>query len=270
MRVLFFGGGLGNQIFDYAFYLYVQEKCPNEKIWGLYNKHKLSEHYGLEIDKWFKVQLPRENIWASALTGVLFLLKKAFGFTKYLDLNQRIWENERAIVFNAFKYDKRYTPNTPNWLEWKIDEKRLSEQNKKVLQKIRCSNSWFIHVRRGDFLSEKYKKYYDGCCSLSYYKEAINEVLIKEKELTFFGFSDDIQWAKENLPNVNIHFIDWNQGENSPLDMFLMSNCKGAIIANSTFSYWGAYLGYKKTVYYPQKWININPPSIFPNEWIGI
>ena len=67
-------------------------------------------------------------------------------------------------------------------------------------------------------------------------------------------------------------FVDWNKGENSPLDMYLMSQCNGAIIANSTFSYWGAILGKEKArVYYPIKWINSprGVPDIFFDNWIS-
>ena len=84
-------------------------------------------------------------------------------------------------------------------------------------------------------------------------------------------------WYAGRLRKHSIHnnrqgccFIDWNTGENSPLDMFLMSQCKYAIIANSTFSYWGAMLGRKKElVYYPTKWINseFGNPHIFPEDW---
>ena len=80
-----------------------------------------------------------------------------------------------------------------------------------------------------------------------------------------------MDWVKKNLklPEV-VSFINWNTYTESPIDMFLMSQCKYAIIANSTFSYWGAYLGVKKCmVFYPKKWNNgVATPEIFEKDWI--
>ena len=89
----------------------------------------------------------------------------------------------------------------------------------------------------------------------------------------FFIFSDDIQWTKENIKVDNPIYIDWNINERSPLDLYLMSECKYSIIANSTFSYWGAMLGNKKAlVVYPARWIN--PPfevgDLFPENWMKL
>ncbi len=273
MKIFSFGGGLGNQIFEYIFYLYMKNKYPNHKMYGHYNSKRLSEHYGLEIDKWFKIQLPKSTWYSTMIVLFLVLIKRIIKRNPFVDASQRECKNENAIVFLAFKYTKLYFPKNEHWLIWNINEDELSPENKDILCQIRETNSWFIHVRRGDFLSKKYKKKYEGCCPLSYYQQAIAEIMTKEDNPTFFGFSDDIDWAKKNLPPVNIKFIDWNNGRNSPIDMFLMSQCKGAIIANSTFSYWGAVLGYKKKqIYYPQKWMtNQNStPDIFFNNWIKL
>ena len=271
MKILVFGGGLGNQIFEYAFYLYLKSKYPQESFWGVYNKYKLSEHNGLEINKWFEAELPKSSFLASMITYLSYSLKLILKRTKLLDLHTRICLNESALIFNAYKYTKSYIP-TGNWLNWKLKKEMLSGLNREILQQITDSNSFFIHVRRGDYQSEKYKKFFEGTCPISYYMKAINHVLSNEKEPHFFIFSDDIKWTKEKIKIKNSTFIDWNQGENSPIDMFLMSQCKGAILANSTFSYWGALLGTKKkVVYYPKKWINsvYGTPNIFFDEWIS-
>ena len=272
MKILSFGGGLGNQIFCYAFYLYMKEKYHQEQIYGYYNTNALSEHHGLEIDKWFDVQLPTQKWYATLVLGILYLLKKIIGNHKWVDTSTRECYNENAIAFVAYKYTKIYLPKY-EWIKWKFNEEHLSDRNRELLSFIRSSNAWFIHVRRGDYLSPKYKELFEGCCTLSYYEQAITDVLSKNPDAKFLCFSDDIDWAKENLPDVIDYFPDWNTGEKSPIDMFLMSQCKGAIIANSTFSYWGAVLGIKKSkVYYPQKWINSKRgiPNIFFDEWIPL
>lgn len=271
MKVLVFGGGLGNQLFGYAFYCYLRDKFPKEKIYGIYDKKRLSEHYGLEIDKWFKVKLPPQKWYATIVVGILYVLKKIFGYTANIDLSRRECQNINAIVYFAFKLNNQYIPNY-NFLEWKIDESTLSPLNKRVFIEIRNSNSVFIHVRRGDFLSETYKKLFEGCCPIEYYKKTVKDILEKVEQPRFFCFSDDLDWVKQNLQLPNAEYIDWNQGEDSPLDMFLMSQCKYAIMANSTFSYWATLLGKKKEiVYYPQKWDNhpYGSPKIFYDYWIS-
>ena len=269
MKVLSFGGGLGNQLFCYAFYLYMKEKYPNHRVYGLYSKRKLSEHYGLEINKWFDVELPPQRWYATIVCGFLYLWKRLVGRTKYVETKRDYCENENAIAFLAFKFTNKYFPKG-EWLRFRINEDKLSEINKKTLSDIRTFQSVFVHVRRGDFLSPRYKAAFEGTCPPEYYKKAIKHVHEEVKNPMFIVFSDDILWAKNNmvLPNTTI-FVDWNTGLNSPIDMYLMSQCKYAIIANSTFSFWGAYLGEKKRlVYYPQKWNNGLPsPTIFPAYW---
>ena len=271
MKVLSFSGGLGNQLFCYAFYLHIKEKYPNHRIYGIYHKSRLSEHYGLEIEKWFNVKLPPQKWYATITIAFFYLLKQVIGSHKWIDASSRECKNEDAIAFVAYKYTKRYIPHR-EWLKWKITDDSLNDRNKELVNFIKSHNTWFIHVRRGDYMSPKYKNLFDGCCPLSYYQRAIEDTIKKEKNPKFVCFSDDINWAKGNLPDVFTTFVDWNRGEDSPIDMYLMSQCNGAIIANSTFSYWGAFLGRKKArVYYPKKWINSprGVPDIFYDDWIS-
>lgn len=99
-------------------------------------------------------------------------------------------------------------------------------------------------------------------------------MLERYPDARLFAFSDDIPWMREHLVTLpkNTVFVDWNKGRDSYLDMYLMSNCKAGIIANSTFSYWGARLGEEKYVIYPSKWINssFGAFDIFEESWQGI
>lgn len=268
MKVFTFQGGLGNQMFGYAFYLYMKKKYPHESMYGYYPQSLLSEHHGLEIDKWFDIEMPKSNLWSKFIVGINYGLKRLIGNHRWIETSSRECKKEDAKVFLAYKYTGEYIPEG-EWLRWKVDDNKLSEKNRQILDIIRNTNSWFIHVRRGDYLSPRYKTLYEGCCPLEYYIKSIMDVVNCEQDPIFVCFSDDINWAKENLPKVNIRFVDWNNGADSPLDMYLMSNCCGGIIANSTFSYWGARLGKIKKVYYPTKWINskFGVPKIFPESW---
>lgn len=174
-----------------------------------------------------------------------------------------------TIVNSACKTHINLMPTFDKWISFK--DIKLDDKNKEALSKIVTYDSVFLHVRRGDYYSPRYIKKLGGTCPLDYYEKAINHVLNKNKNVVFFVFSDDIEWVKQNLHIPSPVYVDWNKGLNSYIDMYLMSNCKYAIIANSTFSYWGAKLGRKKEiVIYPTKWVNepYTAPTIFPNDWI--
>lgn len=272
MRILLFGGGLGNQIFEYAFYLYIKRLFPNAKVYGVYNRFWLNEHNGLEINKFFDVQLPPRSLYSDVLSVGFYLYKKVCPKSRFLDLNTKRMENETAIFFNAYKLNKQYIPKEHDWLAFK-NEIILQKENEEILKKIKSVNSYFIHVRRGDYLSPKYKSRFSNTCTIEYYLKAISIVKKKVDHPTFFCFSDDIEWMKANMNIENAVYVDWNIGDTSFVDLLLMSYCEGGIIANSTFSYWGARLGKRKEiVIYPLKWINSKEmtPNIFPNSWIGI
>ena len=268
MKFLVFGGGLGNQIFEYAYYLYLKSKYPQKRYYGFY-KIRLKGHNGLEIDKRFKVTLPPSTWLSNSCVYLLYLIRKTIPRLKIFDLNIDVF-NEKAILHNALKIDKRIIPTDNNWLQFRLDENTLSKENRDVLESIRNNNSCFIHVRRGDYITGIWASHYEGCCPLEYYEKSINDIQIKSANVRFYCFSDDIKWMKQNLSlPPNTVFISWNKGNDSFIDMFLMSQCKNAIMANSTFSYWATILGRKKEfVYYPEKWINGKTPDIFYNNWI--
>lgn len=268
MKFLVFGGGLGNQIFEYAYYKYLQSKFPKQRFYGFY-KLRLKGHNGLEIDKRFKVTLPTSNWFSNSCVYFLYLIRKIIPNLKIFDLNIDVF-NENAILHNALKIDKKIIPSDNNWLQFKLEENLLNEENRNVLNSIRNNNSCFIHVRRGDYVTGIWKSHYEGCCPIEYYEKAIYNIQQKSKDIRFYCFSDDINWMKQNLPiPENAVYVNWNKGEDSFIDMFLMSQCKNVIMANSTFSYWATILGVEKNiVYYPQKWINGKMPDIFYSNWI--
>ena len=272
MKILVFGGGLGNQMFGYAFTEYIRKRFPNQRVYGVYNKSYLSEHYGLEIDKWFNVKLPPSKWYISGLTYGLYVIKKLTGWRKLLDLNQEVMEKEGALVYFAQHTDKRYIPDG-DWLTFKVTDGILGEKNINLLKEMRNSNSVFIHIRRGDYLSPKYIDRFKGCCTLDYYHKALQYMEEHVDNPRFYVFSNDIAWTKKNLNIDNPTYVDWNTDKQSPLDMYLMSKCRYGIIANSTFSYWGAMIGEKKQIVtYPEKWVN--PPfsvgDLFPEGWVKL
>lgn len=133
---------------------------------------------------------------------------------------------------------------------------------------IDFNNTVSVHVRRGDYL--KFPDFHIGC-TLDYYKEAINYFNNKN----FIFVSDDIEWCKENFKGENYYFSDLN---NEILDLTLMTICEHNIIANSSFSWWGAYLNKNenKKVIAPKTWFGNNPNApkdtqdVYCENWIKI
>ena len=105
------------------------------------------------------------------------------------------------------------------------------------------------------------------------YLNAIAEMNKRISQPSYYVFSDDIAWVKENLPLPKAFFIDWNKGTESWQDMMLMSRCRHHIICNSTFSWWGAWLNPRenKTVIMPERWFrHCETPDICPDKWIKV
>jgi hypothetical protein len=129
----------------------------------------------------------------------------------------------------------------------------LNEKTKQIVSKKVCENSISIHVRRMNHLelSDTF-----GTISSDYYRQACDYIQEKTYRGTIYVFSDDIAWCKENLGIPNVIFVDWNTGNDYWQDMCLMSCCRHNVIANSTFSWWAAWLNTysNKIIIAPRKW----------------
>jgi hypothetical protein len=151
----------------------------------------------------------------------------------------------------------------------------LHGTNKKLAEKIRSCESVSIHVRRGDYTNPKALAFH-GICTTDYYYKAIEALSKKIIIQELFLFSDDTSWVKQNMRfSLPVTYIDHNTGKNSFEDMRLMSLCKHNIIANSSFSWWGAWLNtYKnKTVIAPINWIldkQVDTTDVVPKNWLQL
>ena len=135
----------------------------------------------------------------------------------------------------------------------------LNEKNQQLYDEIEMSDSSVgIHIRRGDYLNNKK---YMGICDVDYYSKGITYIKSKIHNPFFYIYSNDMEWCKQNIVPIigenRLIYVDWNKGDNSYIDMQLMSRCKSLIIANSSFSWWAAYLNDRDPlVISPQKWKN--------------
>lgn len=143
-----------------------------------------------------------------------------------------------------------------------------------IADKIKNENSVSIHIRRGDYLAKAAFKVL-GLMPIDHYLRAINIIKSRIDNPHFYFFSDDINWVKENLPLPDAVYISDNLTENHLEDLYLMSQCNHNITANSSFSWWGAWLNNNpgKIVIAPKNWFNKGPKDtydLYPDNWIVI
>ena len=152
----------------------------------------------------------------------------------------------------------------------------LGSRNKELLSLIRTVNSVSLHIRRGDYVSNPDTNSALGTCSLEYYRHCIEHIASNVENPHFFLFSDDINWVRDNLKiKYPTTVVDGNSADTNYADLHLMSNCKHNIIANSSFSWWGAWLNNNpdKIIIAPKIWFAnspLTPKEIIPENWLKL
>lgn len=277
-------GGLGNQMFQYSFYKSLQSKGFNVyadlsdfEDYPLHNGYELGRIFNLTVRTPSKFILnlfkPNQTKW------VFRKLKRVLNLKKTYRVEEKEFRFDPSFLSDTNKYYFGYWQNEGYFHDIAdqikhdfIFPKIVDIENKTILQKITNTQSVSIHVRRGDYLKDPLL---GNICNLYYYEEAILNINSKIKDTQFFVFSDDMAWCRQNLKLENVTYIDLNKGKNSYIDMQLMSNCKHNIIANSSFSWWGAWLNNNtnKVVIAPGKWVNNldgDDTDICPKNWIKL
>jgi hypothetical protein len=245
-------GGLGNYMFQIAA-AYSLAINNNDKL-ILDEQRSVTVHKGISNYK--------NNIFRNLeFNQVIYNGLYQEPYFHYKEINYQ----PNILLSGYFQSEKYFIKNRNEILNlFSIDE--LSEKLiKEKYNDVNFENSCSLHVRRGDYL--KYPGIHPTC-DLKYYQNSI-DIIDSENILIF---SDDLDWCKENLifENKNLIFIDGNPDY---IDMWLMSLCKNNIIANSTFSWWGAWLNNNenKKVFAPKVWFgrntNHNTEDLIPERW---
>ena len=145
--------------------------------------------------------------------------------------------------------------------------------NQRVLAEIGQANSVSLHIRRGDYVVNPKTNRVHGVLGMDYYRTAVSFIADRVEQPHFFVFSDDTPWCRQHLKMpFATFFMEHNGEEKDYEDLRLMRNCKHHIIANSSFSWWGAWLSEypHKLVVAPRKWYaeaEYDPASRFPSDW---
>lgn len=269
-------GGLGNQMFQYALGLSFVNRGLSVKL--DVSKFKTQQsHNGFEL----------ENVFAVAplyCSGIERRMLKAFSKLRHKILNSPYkekaawqWQYHPEVnklqsgYLKGYWQSEKYFINAASLVKQQFSFSPLSDEvNISMLYKMKHCNSVSLHIRRGDYLSPGIS----ASIGIAYYNEAIKFISSKITNPVFFVFSDDIEWAKKNIHAAEREFISWNKGNSSYIDMQLMSNCKHNIIANSSFSWWGAWLNNntEKLVIAPRPWMpsHTTEKDIIPEKWIQL
>ncbi|WMW24308.1 alpha-1,2-fucosyltransferase [Methanolobus sediminis] len=282
-------GGLGNQMFQYAAgrrlalehntilkldLSFLLDRTPRENF--TYRPYEL-DVFNIQGE----IASPSEiNKFAPANNNIFNYIKQKLKISKiitepHFHFDKGILSSPDNSYLDGYWQSEKYFKEIRDIIHTDFTFKvKPTNINQKLANEIGFCESVSIHIRRGDYVSNPETKKLHGYCSLEYYEKAIKKICCYVENPHFFIFSDDPDWAEDNLIyDCPIKFVTHNDSEKGYEDLRLMSLCKHNIIANSSFSWWGAWLNKnpEKIVLSPEKWFNdssINTDDLVPDNWI--
>jgi hypothetical protein len=290
MIIIELKGGLGNQIFQYAAAIALskhhqvklkvditQLKQPDE-ILGTYRRYILkylnnppeiaSEG---EISKF-------KNIFKKKIQHFLPINYKNIYYEKFFHYNDNFWKTNKSIFlrgnFQSEKYFLKYKDSIQTSLTF--DPSFFSIEDRTLFEKIKTSNNLSMHIRRGDYVTNLIANNVLGILPIDYYNNGYNKIIVQNNIENCYIFSDDINWAKSNFSFIkNVFFVESTSENKDLADFILMQSCKHNIIANSSFSWWAAYLNPNpdKIIIAPKRWFNkanYDTKDLIPSSWIQL
>lgn len=278
MIIIRMTGGLGNQMFQYALYLKLRAMGKEVKM-DDFTEYEGREArplslwaFGIEYDRASREELCRMT--DGFLDPVSRIRRKLFGrksleyMEKDCNFDPEILNRDPAYLTGYFQSEKYFADIEEEVRQafrfseriWEGIPSQLLERIRSYEQQIKTTMAVSVHIRRGDYLQNE--EAYGGICTEQYYKTAIEYVGKRQQDASFFVFTNDPdyagEWILKNFGQEKERFvlIEGTQEENGYLDLYLMSLCRHHILANSSFSWWGAYLNpsREKMVIVPHKW----------------
>lgn len=278
MIIIRMTGGLGNQMFQYALYLKLQAMGKEVKM-DDFTEYEGREArplslwaFGIEYDRASREELCRMT--DGFLDPVSRIRRKLFGrksleyMEKDCNFDPEILNRDPAYLTGYFQSEKYFADIEEKVRQafcfseriWEGIPTQLLERIRSYEQQIKTAMAVSVHIRRGDYLQNE--EAYGGICTEQYYKTAVEYVRKRQQDASFFVFTNDPdyagEWILKNFGQEKERFvlIEGTQEENGYLDLYLMSLCRHHILANSSFSWWGAYLNpsREKMVIVPHKW----------------
>jgi hypothetical protein len=283
-------GGIGNQMFQYAFG-YAASKENNAKIklevsgFNTYDQRyyaldlfNVEENSKLKLKYDFllnKINSKHNSLLSKAFSKLLRWLLRLTTFyfqeREEFVFDQSVFNIQTNTYFYGYWQNEKYFKKYRKELLEIFKLKDIHSQTKEYQQKITESESVSLHIRRGDYINTIH-----DTCDMEYYQKAVLEILKINKQAHFFIFSDEMLWVKNNLDFIDHKtLVVLEPGIPDHEEIYLMSQCKFNIIANSSFSWWGAWLNQnpEKKVIAPKKWLKsstLNTSDLIPASWVRL
>lgn len=292
MDIVRFKGGLGNQMFQYAFLKSLSQRGRDVRgNLGFYRKHPELMQFCLtsvfpntdmrftgdeifdELDeRWKKIKEQKETLkrYLSNYADKFFWVENPV--RKY---DERVFETNNC-VFVGYWQTEKYFKNIRDMLLSDFSFMCGDTKFEKLKNELISNEKYVsVHIRRGDYL--KNPERYGNLAETNYYRAAMEYVKAEVDKPIFVYFSDDIRWVKEQFCDVGGIFIEEAMFDDYPIwyDMCLMSYCAHNIIANSSYSWWGAWLNQRinRKVIAPEPWfysVEHEMTDICPDDWIRV
>jgi hypothetical protein len=286
-------GGLGNQMFQYAVGRALSLQYDEPLLLDVTDFENYELHQGFELQRLFTPYAAiavKSDIYdllgwqcspsirrVFSWRGMTFLRRKELIVEPYFQYWAGINETPKNCYLYGYWQSEKYFIAVESQIRKDFTFPHTMEKNNiEVASQIKQVNAVSLHIRRGDYANNPNTTATHGLCSLDYYQKAIEYIAERIQQPHFYIFSDDIAWVKSNLKLEYRHqYIDHNHGSESYNDMRLMSLCQHHIIANSSFSWWGAWLNSspEKIVVSPKCWFAdemVNVEDLLPDEWIRL
>lgn len=278
MKYVAICGGLGNQMFQYSYCLLLNNLGYNATT---FIPNKNWEHAGsFELERVFGIK-HKVRIWERLynlgfpFTRLFTLFNRQYNGRNFKVITEDFYPSDKYGYFYGTWQSARYLISPKDIKEkFKFIVDNLSEKTKEIANLLgKGVITVAVHIRRGDYQSATFIEGFGNCCPLEYYKRAFSYMNEHIPNAKYVFFSDDMQWVKDNIKVENAIYVDHNYGVDSWQDMYLMSLCSHNIIANSTFSWWGAWLNNnpQKIVVAPKRWWStIENDDVVPDSWIRL
>ncbi len=284
-------GGIGNQMFQYAAGRRHASKAGAElKLdvsWFDANKGRSYSLHHFNIRESFasekeirRLKYLSPSLHERILQGLGLRPSQPLPAPSYIKeksnrFNLEILSLSDEVYLEGYWQSEKYFSDAQNTIRNEFTLRSpLSSEGERIIDLINSKVSVSLHVRRGDYVSDTSANRHHGLCSMEYYDRSVRYIADHIKDPHFFIFSDDLLWCRQNL-HIPFHasFIDHNGPERDYEDIHLMNLCKHHIIANSSFSWWGAWLDPRpgKLVLGPKKWFAQEERSardLIPPDWI--
>ena len=251
-------GQLGNQMFQFAA---IKGIAQNRGYDMCIPKHNQKHHDGIgniltiELDNVFDIECQRSTIGSDILTEQRF------------DFDETLFNNcpDNVSLYGFFQTEKYFKHIEDTIRRDFIFKKSIRDDCKEIVEEVFDQDPIALHIRRGDFLINSGNHHN---LSLDWYEKALKKF---DPDREVIIFSDDIFWASAQELFKPDRFII-SDGNSSYHDLFMMTQCSDFIIANSTFSWWGAWLANTGRVIAPSKWFgpnnaHLNTQDLYPSHW---